>query len=103
MNQTLIIHPGVQADVNEAMAYYEGQSVHAASAFLDAFRSALARIAENPFQYQVIDDPIRRAPMGRSPYGLLYAVSHHDIMILSCFHGRRDPGRWRDRLLHHDP
>lgn len=31
-------------------------------------------------------------------YGILYVASDEEVVILSCFHGRRDPAAWRERL-----
>jgi plasmid stabilization system protein ParE len=96
MTRALIIRPEAEAEVNEAVTWYEDKSPTSAARFAQQLRSTLARIVDNPFQYQIVEDEIRRAPIADFPYGILYAASDDEIVILSCFHGRRDPARWRD-------
>jgi plasmid stabilization system protein ParE len=98
MTRKLTVRPHAEAEAIEAAAWYQEQSEALAARFTEAFRSALTKVVENPFQYQIVEDDVRRAAVGRFPYGLLYEVSDDEIVILSCFHGRRDPARWRDRL-----
>jgi plasmid stabilization system protein ParE len=40
----------------------------------------------------------RRAVLRRFPYSVIYAVREDEIVVIACFHGRRDPKRWQDRL-----
>jgi plasmid stabilization system protein ParE len=58
----------------------------------------LGTIQENPLLYQVVEQGIRRAPLGRFPYGLMYFVGEDEIVVLTCFHDRRDPRHWRDLI-----
>jgi plasmid stabilization system protein ParE len=97
MIRRLVIRAQAEAEFDRAELWYGAQSHAAAVGFVNAFRLALTRIVANPFQYQIVDDEIRRAPIARYPYGLLYAVSDDEIVILSCFHGSRDPSFWRGR------
>jgi hypothetical protein len=36
--------------------------------------------------------------MDRFPYSIIYLVDDEDVVILSCFHQRRDPAEWMRRL-----
>jgi toxin ParE1/3/4 len=65
---------------------------------LHTFQRTIESIVRNPFQYQLIHGKARRANLGKFPYGLIYTVSDREIVIVSCFHGRRNPKRWQDRL-----
>jgi plasmid stabilization system protein ParE len=98
MTRKLIFRPEAEAEVVAAATWYEEQSPSLAARFAGAFRSTLAKIVDNPFQYQIVEDDLRRAPLGRYPYGILYAPSDDEIVIVSCFHGKRDPANWRERL-----
>jgi plasmid stabilization system protein ParE len=69
-----------------------------AARFVSELRATLARIAENPLQYQIVEDEMRRGPIAGFPYGILYVASDDEIVVLSCFHGRRDPAGWHGRL-----
>jgi plasmid stabilization system protein ParE len=98
MTWTVVLLPEAEAELWEAAAWYEQQNPQAAKRFNDAFEAAVARLTDNPFQYQAVDGDIRRAPLARFPHGLLYWVTSGTVVIASCFHGRRDPEQWRNRL-----
>ena len=98
MTRKFVILADAEAQVSEAAIWYEQRNKASATKFVSAFRSALEKISDNPLLYQTIDNEIRRAPVAGFPYGLLYAVSDEEIIVLSCFHGRRNPERWRERL-----
>lgn len=40
---------------------------------------------------------IRRVLLRVFPYALFYVIEENAIVILGCFHGRRDPQTWKDR------
>jgi len=96
--RALIIRPDAEAELMEAVDWYEQRNPDAAARFARQFGATLSRIVDNPLQYQLIDDEIRRAPVAGFQYGLLYVASDDEIVILSCFHPRRDPANWRDRI-----
>ena len=85
-----------RADIADAVEWYQRRGL--VSEFLKAFEAALATIRQNPLQYQVVARGIRRAPLKRFPYGLMYFVDEDEVVILTCFHDRRDPRRWRDLI-----
>lgn len=97
MKRALVFRPEAEAEVIEAVSWYEDKAPTLAARFAQQFRSTLAGIVEYPLQYQIVEDEIRRAPIADFPYGILYVASDDEIVILSCFHGRRDPDRWRER------
>ena len=98
MTRAFVIRPEAEAEVLKAASWYEQRSQTLAVRFAREFRSALARVVDNPFQYQIIEDEMRRAPVTGFQHGILYVASDDEIVILSCFHGRRDPANWRERL-----
>jgi plasmid stabilization system protein ParE len=98
MSWQVFVRPEAEAEISEAIAWYQDNSPPSALAFIEQFRNALMKLSENPYQYQVIGADIRRAPLGRFPYGLLYALAGDAVLVLSCFHGRRDPALWRGRF-----
>lgn len=41
---------------------------------------------------------VRRAPLRRFPFGLVYVVIDDTLWVIALAHGRRRPYYWRDRL-----
>jgi plasmid stabilization system protein ParE len=97
MTRNFVIRPEAEAEAIEAATWYEQKHRALAARFAQEFRSTLAKVVNNPLQYRIVEDEIRRAPVAGFPYGILYVASDDEIVILSCFHGRRDPARWRER------
>jgi plasmid stabilization system protein ParE len=98
MNRALVILPRAEAEVNDAAAWYAGQSQSSAVKFNDAFEMALTKLGENPLQYQIVQDQMRRAPLRGFRHALQYVVEEQAVVVLSCFHASRDPAR-RPELL----
>lgn len=65
---------------------------------LRAFETTIAALEQNPFRFQVVHRNLRRVGLGRFPYGLFYAVSETDIIIVACIHASRDPKLWKRRV-----
>jgi toxin ParE1/3/4 len=83
-------------DITEAVDWH--QQLGLASDFLRSVDVALDTIQERPFLYQIAERGVRRAPLKRFQYGLMYYVGDNEIIILTCFHDRRDPQFWRDLI-----
>jgi toxin ParE1/3/4 len=71
--------------------------------FLDAVDSTLSRIAEMPHAGAPVkgvppDLPVRRAPVKRFPYHVIYLEANGVIRVLAIAHDRRKPGFWQGRL-----
>lgn len=98
MSWTVVLLPEAEAELSQAAAWYGEQDPEAAIRFNDAFQDALVKLQDNPFLYQVIETDIRRIPLARFRHGLLYWIAPDVVVVASCFHGSRDPARWRDRL-----
>jgi len=40
---------------------------------------------------------VRRARVKLFPYALFYVVDGDELLVIACFHSRRDPRRWQSR------
>jgi plasmid stabilization system protein ParE len=98
MTRRLVVRSRARLELAEASDWYDAQNAGLGDELLYAFDTALASVMSNPFQFQVVHGKARRAPLGKFPYRLIYMVTDEEVIILSCFHGRRDPKRWQQRL-----
>jgi plasmid stabilization system protein ParE len=92
----VVVRPRASRELSEAVEWYESRRPGLRDAFVNSFREAMVAIVENPLQYQLRGRRIRRAPVPRFPYGLMYYVSESEIVVLTCFHSSRDPIEWSD-------
>jgi plasmid stabilization system protein ParE len=90
------------AEVAEAARWYETHRAGLGVEFLDAVDTAVTRIAETPRMGSpvpgVSDQAIRRRPVRRFPYHVVYVVLPDRLQILAIAHDRRRPGYWVGRL-----
>ena len=87
-----------EADLNEAALWYETRSAGLGVEFIVEVREAMQRISTNPMLYGEIELNLRRAPVRRFPYGLIYRASTEQAEVIAIFHQRRDPTVWQNRI-----
>jgi toxin ParE1/3/4 len=97
MSRTLVLRPQAEVEIGEAAVWYESCGTGLAADFLRAV-DAVAAIERNPFQYQMIHGELRRVGLRRFPYSMIYLCRQHEIIVVACAHGRRDPRRWMERV-----
>jgi toxin ParE1/3/4 len=93
----LVLRPGAAREVDEAFAWYEGQSEGLGTEFLRALDAAFAAIRRTPELYPVVRGRTRRALLRRFPYGVFYAADGEDVVVLAVVHARRHPRVWQRR------
>jgi toxin ParE1/3/4 len=94
----IVFHPEAEAEIIEAAQYYEVNIPGLGSDFLRELEQGLDRITENPEASRRIGRRVRRRPLWRFPYNLIYAVYSDQIRIVACSHQKRRPFYWRKRL-----
>jgi plasmid stabilization system protein ParE len=97
MTPRFVFRDEAYAEVLEARHWYAEQSPGLELEFARAVDAALHAIARFPDGYPVVDGDIRRALLRRFPYQLLYYREGDDMVVLACYHHRRDPRDWRLR------
>ncbi len=81
----------------EASGWYEQQRTGLGRRFIDAVEGTLEAVAGNPRLVQAIYRDVRRATVGRFPYGVFYRIERYRIRVLSISHLSRDPRHWKQR------
>ena len=89
--------PEANEDLLEARAWYDNIRPGLGDRFALAVEATVEAIAEHPLQFPVVYRSRRRAGVRRFPYGIFFAVQADRIVMIACFHGRRNPRRWRSR------
>jgi len=91
------ITSAAESDLAGAFDWYHEQSPLVAARFLEAAEACISSIREHPLGYQEVYRDCRKALMHRFPYFLMFRVAPAEVIILGCFHGRRDPSVWQRR------
>ncbi len=90
-------HLEAEADLRDAINYYEGIRTDLDHDFAVEVYSAIQRAVLMPESWALIDTDIRRSLVARFPYGVLYSVVNNNIYILAVMNLHRQPDYWKDR------
>jgi hypothetical protein len=77
--------------------WYEKEREGLGSEFLEAVDKIVKEIAENPERFAIVRRDIRRAVLQRFPYCIFYRIVASQVVVIACFHGKRNPKVWRSR------
>jgi plasmid stabilization system protein ParE len=98
MSLPLIIRDDAEADIAEAMAWYNRQRSGLGDQFLQSFEAALQRIERAPLAAAEEFRGARRVLLRRFPYSVIYRPGSDHIAILAVYHTSRDPRGWQARV-----
>lgn len=89
----LSFHRRVQAEVDEAVDWYEEQSAGLGEDFFAKFKDALAQIEARPegFSFWLASSSVRRVKLRRFPYDVLYEIRSGRVRVLCLRHEKRHP------------
>lgn len=91
------------AEYRHAGRWYEGRRSGLGVEFFDAVDTAVRQIVDLPRAGARVPRlpttlPVRRLPVKRFPYHVVYLETPAAIRILAVAHDRRKPGYWKNRL-----
>ena len=102
MSLPVRISQEADAELVDAARWYESHREGLGAAFLDAVDATVARIAETPHVGSMVpavaDPDVRRRPVQRFPYHVVYMELPDHLRVLAIAHDRRRPGYWVGRL-----
>jgi toxin ParE1/3/4 len=91
-----------EAELADAVDYYNGQSEGLGYEFAAEIKETIARIVGFPEAWPRLSARTRRCRTKRFPYGVVYQVRGEVILIVAIMHLRRHPDTWRSRLTKKD-
>ncbi len=97
MTLPIVWTPEANEDLLEARAWYDNIRSELGERFALAVEVTVEAIAEHPRQFPVIYRNHRRAGVRRFPYSVFFELQQHQVVVMACFHGRRNPRRWQSR------
>lgn len=90
----VVFRPEAELEVLEAQIWYEQQASGLGFEFARAVDAAVSSMVRNPLAHARIEGEFRRIILRRFPYSLIYLLKSTEIIVISCFHHRREPGSW---------
>ncbi len=98
MSYEIIVRPEAAREVQQAFDWYQEKTEGLGLEFLRAADACLAGVQRNPLASPIMYQEIRRALLRKFPYILFYIVKEEQIIVLACFHAKRDPIDWMRRV-----
>jgi len=89
--------PEANEDLLDARVGYGNIRPQLGERFALAVEASVQAISEHPMQFPVVYRGRRRTGVRRFPYGIFFEAQEHRIVVIACFHGRRNPRRWQLR------
>ena len=87
-----------ELELVEGAAYYAREAnSEIANAFISEFARSAKLLGEFPQMGSIWRGRIRRLPLRRFPYSIVYYPRESEVRILAVAHQRRRPGFWRGR------
>ena len=87
-----------EAELADAVSYYNEQSEGLGYEFAAEVKQTIARILQLPDAWTHLSARTRRCRTKRFPFGLVYQVRGDLVLIVAVMHLRRHPDTWRSRL-----
>lgn len=90
----IIVKPSAEADIADAIAWYNSKREGLGTEFLVALDAKIHEIRKNPNHFQLIYQNIRRALTSRFPFGVFFVIENQKIIVLAVQHTSRNPEVW---------
>ncbi|HEX4128412.1 MAG TPA: type II toxin-antitoxin system RelE/ParE family toxin [Pirellulales bacterium] len=97
MTRAIRFRHEAQLELAEAACWYEARRAGLGQEFVAGVQKTLELIASRPELFGIVLKDIRQARVSRSPYSVYYRLLPQEIVVLSIFHGNRDPSQWQQR------
>jgi len=94
---SVVTHPEVDQELEEAALYYERKCPGLGDDFLDEFESTLRRILATPERWSRIRGENRKLNLRRFPYAVVYSMKGESIFVKAVMHLHRRPFYWQGR------
>jgi toxin ParE1/3/4 len=91
-------HEAADAELSEAVAYYDGKAAGLGDRFLAEVKAATRSIEQYPEIAPIIEEGVRAKVLAKFPYSLMYVVEEHGLYIVAVAHQSKRPAYWADRL-----
>ena len=91
-------HEAADAELTEAVAYYDGKASGLGDRFLTEVKAATRYIEQYPKIAPVIDLGVRAKVLSKFPYSLMYVVEPDELFVVAVAHQSKRPAYWADRI-----
>lgn len=98
MKYQIVFTHEARQDIIETENWYEENRTGLGELFTGAFISSLNKIQLNPGLYPNHYSDIKKCIIKKFPYSIYYYIDEKRIVVLGCFHFKRNPSTILNRL-----
>ena len=98
MPRRFIVRPLAEADLEDAVRWYEDERAGFTERFLADVARTFDRIRERSLQFPTVRGDVRRALLHTFPYAVYFSAQDDEVVVLAVLHLRRNPKVWRTRV-----
>lgn len=100
MSRRLIVRAEAEADLTEAVLWYDEREAGLGLELTLEVRAAIGRAVENPPHHLLLRHrpEVRRVLARRFPYRIFFIVREDAIVVFAVLHAARHDRHWRERL-----
>ena len=102
MNLPLILNPEAEADLADAIAWYDSRRTELGNRLLEWVEKAFDELRRMPHLYGKVFQDLRLTKVGKFPYVVVYRIDDDQITVVAVYHARRDPRGWQSRAWKED-
>lgn len=97
MSRLFSIHETAEAEINEAADFYDLRNSGLGIIFIDEVQRVIEMISLFPEAATLIRGRVRKMPLIKFPYSLVYSVRTDEVRLLAVAHQKRRPFYWHGR------
>jgi toxin ParE1/3/4 len=90
-------HPAARRELAAAMNVGEERAPGLGRELLIEARRVVELLCDTPHIGQPLDDNVRRFPLSRFPFAIIYRVKGETLRVVGFAHRRQRPGFWAGR------
>lgn len=99
MKYSINFVPEAHLDIENAISWYNEKKPGLGNEFEKEIQSSLKTLSDNPKIFNIkYGMEVRRAPIKRFPFIIIYIIDNHDVIILSIFNTNMNPERWKRKI-----
>ena len=98
MTLRIVFRRAAMREFDDAADRYDEQRPGLGEEFIVEIDQAVAKAAASPTRYPIVFGDVRRTVARRFPFSVYFRVRGDSMVVLSVFHGRRNPAIWQRRV-----
>ena len=98
MTLRVVFRRAAKREFDDAADRYDEQRPGLGEEFTFEIDQAVAKAAASPELYPIVFGDVRRTVARRFPFSVYFRIRRDSMVVLSIFHGRRNPAIWQRRV-----